>query len=148
MKHYETLVPGDIICVQNDCSEFAYFGELNANIAIRAGAIGAVVGGMTRDKEAVNRLDFPVFAEGHCCQDVKNRAVLESMNHQISIKSVCINPGDVIFADDEGVICIPKNYWSIVLDLAQENIKNEKQIVSDIAAGIHVNLLRSERGDF
>ncbi|ABB35984.1 cytidylyltransferase domain-containing protein [Synechococcus sp. CC9605] len=148
LKHYETLVPGDVICVQNDCQEFAYFGELNANLAIRSGAIGAVIGGMTRDQEAVCSLGLPVFAKGITCQDVKNRAVYSSMNNRICIDGVFISPGDMMFADNEGTICIPKKHFKTVLELAKESIRKEGEIISDIATGINVSALRAERGDF
>lgn len=80
LNSYETIVPGDIIMVENEVAEYAYFGELNANLAIRAGAVGAVIGGMTRDSADVKRLSLPVFAKGYSCQDVRKRATAESIN--------------------------------------------------------------------
>lgn len=49
LHSYSTIIPNDIIMVENETPEYAYFGELNANLAIRAGASAVVVGGKTRD---------------------------------------------------------------------------------------------------
>lgn len=64
---YDTVVPGDVILVENEVSSHAYFGELTANLAIRSGAVGAVIGGMTRDSADVTQLGFPVLAKGYTC---------------------------------------------------------------------------------
>ena len=45
LSHYETMVTGDILVVQNNVPEYAYFGELNANLAIRQGVRAVVIGG-------------------------------------------------------------------------------------------------------
>jgi regulator of RNase E activity RraA len=148
LGHYETLVPGDIICVENELPEYAYFGELNANMAIRQGVKGVVVGGMTRDVSNVRRTGLPVFSSGSTCQDVRGRAVLCSMNQVISIKGVLISPGDMIFADTEGIVVIPRLIVEKVFRLIRERFRNERGIVSDIAAGATVSELLENRGDF
>lgn len=148
LDHYETLVPGDVICVENEKSEYAYFGELNANMAIRQGVKGVVVGGMTRDVSNVRRTGLPVFSSGYTCQDVRGRAVLCSMNQVVAIKGVSISPGDMIFADGEGIVVIPRMLVARVFGLVRERFRNERGIVSDIAAGITVAELLENRGDF
>lgn len=74
LDSYKTIVPNDIIIVENGCSDFAYFGEMNANLAIRSGAIGAIIGGKTRDTKEVADLDFPVFSTGAKCKDVRKKS--------------------------------------------------------------------------
>ena len=61
---YNFIRPGDVIVVKNDVKDKAYFGDLNANIAVRSGAIGAVVDSYTRDSAELNGLEFSVFAHG------------------------------------------------------------------------------------
>jgi len=148
LDHYETLVPGDVICVENEKPEYAYFGELNANMAIRQGVKGVVVGGMTRDVSDVRRTGLPVFSSGCTCQDVRGRAVLCSMNKIIEIKGVSISPGDMIFADPEGIVVIPRVVVTKVFGLVTERFRNERVIVSDIAAGATVLELLENRGNF
>ncbi|QVL52068.1 MAG: hypothetical protein KFB97_11340 [Cyanobium sp. M30B3] len=148
LDHYETLVPGDIICVENQRPDFAYFGELNANMAIRQGVRGVIVGGMTRDGSEVMRTGMPVFSAGFSCQDVRGRAVLDSMNQVIVINNVKIVPGDMVFADNEGVAIIPKFLVDKVFGLIRDRFKNERGIVSDIASGVPLAQLIEERGSF
>lgn len=148
LDHYETLVPGDVICVENEKPEYAYFGELNANMAIRQGVKGAVVGGMTRDASNVKRTGLPVFSSGYTCQDVRGRAVLSTMNQIIEINGVCISPGDMIFADCEGIVVIPKAVVTNVFNMVNDRFRNESGIVSDIASGATVHELLENRGLF
>ena len=61
--------------------EFAYFGNLKASLAMRAGAVAAIIDGCTRDKYATQDLDFPVFSRGYnCCDSVTKRATVECIN--------------------------------------------------------------------
>lgn len=148
LRSYETLVPGDIIMVENEVADYAYFGELNANLAIRSGTIGAVIGGFTRDTREVERLNFPVFAQGCCCADVKGRATLDSINKKIRIENVDIWPGDLVFGDNDGVVVIPKKLEQRVLEKAYDVISKEKRILLDIALGEDVGAIVERYGNF
>lgn len=148
LDSYKTIVPNDIIIVENECSDFAYFGEMNANLAIRAGAIGAIIGGKTRDTKEVADLDFPVFATGAKCKDVRKRATLESINKKINLYGVEIYPNDLIFADNDGIVIIPKKYEEEVIEKAFEIINKEKNILSDIMNGKSINDILKNNGEF
>jgi regulator of RNase E activity RraA len=148
LDHYETMVPGDIICVENEVPGFAYFGELNANLAIRQGVRGVVVGGVTRDSSDVKRAGLPVFSKGFACQDVRGRAVFDSMNQKICISGVEVCPGDLVFADSEGVAIIPRAVIDQVFGEVRNRFRNERAIVADIAAGASPAELVDQRGAF
>ena len=148
LNHYKTLVPGDVICIENEVDQYAYFGELNANLAIRQGVRGVIVGGMTRDAEAVVRTGLPVYAMGVTCQDVRGRAVLDTLNQKISIDNVFICPGDLVFADSEGVVVIPRRIIHKVFSDVSQKTVNESHIITDIASGIQSEKLLQDRGDF
>jgi CMP-N-acetylneuraminic acid synthetase/regulator of RNase E activity RraA len=148
LKSYDTVVPNDVIIVENECSDFAYFGEMNANLAIRAGAIGAIIGGKTRDTKEVLDLDFPVFSSGPKCKDVRKRGTLESINKKIYLFEVEVNPNDLIFADNDGVVVIPKKYEKQILDKAFETINKEKNILVDIISGNKTSDILSRNGLF
>ncbi len=148
LNSYATIVPGDIIMVENEVSEYAYFGELNANLAIRAGAVAAVIGGITRDSADVKRLSLPVFAKGYACQDVRKRATTDTINQPITIEGVHIVAGDLIFGDKEGVVVVPRQYEEQVLEMALQHASNEKRLLVDIAQGIAVDELTQKYGFF
>ncbi|MBW5445883.1 cytidyltransferase [Cohnella sp. CFH 77786] len=146
LKSYSSIVNGDIIAVENECNSYAYFGELNANLAIRSGASGAIIGGMTRDSREVKSLDFPVFSKGYNCQDVRKRAIVEHMNKQISIEGVTVQPGDLIFGDRDGIVVIPRKDEKEVLRRACDTIKKERAVLLEIfenTCGVASNLRKN-----
>lgn len=148
LQSYNTIIPNDIIMVENDLSDYAYFGELNANLAIRAGAVGAIIGGKTRDSSEVHGLGFPVFSSGYTCQDVRQRATVDSINKPISIFGVSVTVGDLVFADKEGVVVIPRQVEAQVIDSVIQRGGSEKKILLDISMGMSVNELTKNHGFF
>jgi len=148
LNSYDTIIPGDVIIVENEISDFAYFGELNANLAIRSGAAGAIIGGVTRDSSQVQALNFPVFSKGYVCRDVKNRAVVDSMNQKINFYGVDVSPGDLIFADHEGIIMIPREHIAKVFEKVYEILSTENSILIDIAKGKSAFDLVTSHGTF
>jgi regulator of RNase E activity RraA/CMP-N-acetylneuraminic acid synthetase len=148
LESYKTIVPGDVIVVENEVPQHAYFGELNANLAVRAGAVAAIVGGQTRDSADVVNVGLPVFASGYTCQDVRKRATTESINRPITVQGIRVAPGDLIFADREGVVVVPRRVEREVIQTALRNAGNEKHLQIDIAQGIDVDALTSKYGFF
>lgn len=148
LESYKTIIPGDVIVVENECPELAYFGALNANLAIRQGSVGAVIGGNTRDYNDVRQLDYAVFSRGYSAKDVRRRGTLESMNKTIKLGDVSISPGDLIFADRDGVVVIPVKLEAQVLQLAMEGLRRESKIISDIAKEIDGSILLESHGEF
>ena len=148
LNHYKYLGENDIIVVENECSEFAYFGELNARLAIRAGAQGAVINGVTRDKAQTEILNFPVFSKGYNSQDVRRRAVLDYINKPVDFNGLKIHPHDLIFIDSEGMGVIYSEYEKEILETIFNNYINEKNIVEDILMDKKTKDILSERGAF
>ena len=148
LQSYKTVIPNDIILIENDVPEYAYFGELNANLAIRSGASAVVVGGYTRDSTEVKKLGFPVFSSGYTCQDVRKRATTESINKRIKINGVHVEPHDLIFGDAEGIVIIPKSIEGEVIKEIYKRASNEKNILVDISMGAEVDLLMESHGFF
>jgi len=145
---YNFVRPGDVIVVKNDVKDTAYFGDLNANIAIRSGAVGAIVDSYTRDSLELNRLEFSVFAQGIYCDDIKYEGTVHAMNKPIKIGGVTINNGDYMYADDDGVLCIPKAMWPSIRDEAMANLKKEFDIRYAIIMGEDVGKVLGTHGAF
>ncbi len=145
---YDFVRPGDVIVVQSEVSDAAYFGDLNANIAIRSGAVGAVVDSYTRDSRALNDLEFSVFAKGIYSHDTKYEGTVAAMNRPIQIGDVTINNGDYIFADDDGVVAVPKEIWPSIVDEAMASLKKEFDIRYSIMMGENVEKVLKDHGAF
>ncbi|MBR1605157.1 MAG: cytidyltransferase [Alphaproteobacteria bacterium] len=148
LSSYEGIAENDIIIVENEVGDYAYFGDLNTRLAIQSGASGAIINGATRDKNATKELNFPVFAKGYNATDVRRRATLEYINKPIKIDGVIINPGDLIFADECAVVVIYQKYEDEVISRVLDIFKNEKDIVNDILQKKHIKRIIEERGNF
>lgn len=144
---YKHISQNDILIVDNP-TDYSFFGELNASMAIRAGASGSVVFGPTRDTEATKAIGFPVFFKEACSQDIRDRGTLESFNKPIDIYGVTINPGQLIFIDDEGLVVIPKDMEKEVIQLSLKKASNENSIVEGIIDGLENSDLTKKFGDF
>ncbi len=145
---YNFIRPGDVIVVKNDVKDKAYFGDLNANIAIRSGAMGAVVDSYTRDSVELNGLEFSVFAHGINCDDIKYEGTVHAMNRPVTIGEVTINNGDYIYADDDGVLAVPKALWPEIRDEAMATLKKEFDIRHAIIMGEDVGKVLNIHGAF
>lgn len=148
LDSYKFVLDNDIIVVQNDCPELAYFGDLNMSLAIRSGAIGAIIGGVTRDSNSTSNYGFPVFSKGNYCKDIKDHGAVKSINKSITLDGLNINPNDLIFADRDGVVVIPSQFESIVLNRCLSKISKEKDIVESICSNIDPEHLIERFGNF
>ncbi|TAK98585.1 MAG: dimethylmenaquinone methyltransferase [Rhodospirillaceae bacterium] len=145
---YNFIRPGDVIVVQSDVKNRAYFGDLNANIAIRSGAVGAVVDSFTRDSVELNGLEFSVFAKGVYCDDIKFEGTTQAMNRAIKIGDVTINNGDYIYADDDGVLAIPQDVWPSIRHEAMLTLKKEFDIRYAVIMGEDMDKVLGTHGTF
>lgn len=148
LSTYDFVRPGDVIVVHSEVPDAAYFGDLNANIAIRSGAVGAVVDSYTRDSRALSDLEFSVFAKGIYSHDIKYEGTVAAMNRPIEIGEVTINNGDYVFADDDGVVAIPREIWPSVVDEAMASLKKEFDIRYSIMMGQNVSQVLKDHGAF
>jgi regulator of RNase E activity RraA len=145
---YNFIRPGDVIVVQSEVKGKAYFGDLNANIAIRSGAVGAVVDSFTRDSVELNGLEFSVFAKGVYSDDIKFEGTTSAMNRPIKIGDVTINNGDYIYADDDGVLAIAKDLWPSIRDQAMATLKKEFDVRYAVIMGDNIDHILNEHGTF
>ncbi|UAB78826.1 hypothetical protein INR77_03685 [Erythrobacter sp. SCSIO 43205] len=148
LQSYDFVRQGDVIMVANEVPTRAYFGDLNASLAIRSGAAGAVIDGVTRDTEDVRRLGLPVYARASHCNDIKFEGTLKSMNTPIQIGDVSIANGDVVFADEDGVVVVPQGRWSEVEERAWQVLETEARIRLSAARGDDVQRILSTHGAF
>jgi regulator of RNase E activity RraA len=145
---YDHVVSNDVIVVANKIPDYAFFGELNANLSLRSGASGAIIEGVTRDTRETVDMGFPVFSKGNYCKDTKKRGIVTSKNKTVVIDGISIHKDDLIFGDKDGIVIIPKKNEKEIIDVALERMNNEKMILIDIAKGIHTNELIEKYGLF
>jgi CMP-N-acetylneuraminic acid synthetase/regulator of RNase E activity RraA len=148
LKSYAQVVSNDVIVVRNERPDLAYFGDLNMSLAIRSGAVGAIIGGVTRDTRTTANSGFPVYAKGRYCRDIKGSGAVQSINQLIELDGVTICPSDLVFADEDGVVVIPRKEEARFLRLALEKISSEKSILADVCKDVKVESLINKYGFF
>lgn len=148
LESYRFVRPGCVITVANETPGRAYFGDLNATLAIRSGAVGAVIDGVTRDSRDVSLLGLPVYARRSYCDDIKYEGTVGSMNMPIRIGDVQIRHDDMVFGDENGVVVIPEARWAEVEAAAWDVLANEARIRIMAARGRDVEQILAECGAF
>ncbi|WP_261131615.1 RraA family protein [Bacillus sp. Marseille-Q3570] len=134
-KAMDLAKPGDIIVI-DACGDMgnAILGEIMCHYAKIKGIAGYIVDGPVRDLTGIAEMGFPVFAKGGTPRGPYKEGPGE-INTTISCGNVPVSPGDVIVADDDGVMVIPKDDASEVLENATEVLKNEQEIIRSIYQG-------------
>ena len=148
LDSYRFVRPGCVIMVANEAPGHAYFGDLNATLAIRSGAVGAVIDGVTRDSRDVSLLGLPVYARRSYCDDIKYEGTLGEMNTPIRIGDVTIRHDDMVFGDENGVVVIPDALWPEIERRAWDVLTNEARIRIMAAQGRPVEQILADCGSF
>lgn len=136
--NYMNDVPsGSVVVLDNlgrrDCT---VWGSLLTEVAKKRGVSGTVINGVCRDTEAIRTAAYPVFSLGRYMKSGKGRTHMASTGMPIQLDGVTIHPGDLILADDDGVLVIPQLLCNSVLDVARQVERCEQLILADICAGI------------
>jgi 4-hydroxy-4-methyl-2-oxoglutarate aldolase len=100
----DDLRPGDVLVVEQSGDEQrSCFGGLVSFTAKTRGAVGAVIDGQINDIEEMTGYGFPAFSRGIAAHTTRIAGVEGSINVPVSVGGVVVLPGDVIFADSDGV---------------------------------------------
>ncbi len=111
--------PGAVIVVQAGDADYAMAGGNVCAIAQNRGIAGFVVDGVIRDLAEVREAQFPVFARGVMPVPGKKQQ-LGTLNQAIVCGGVRVNPGDMVVADEEGIVVIPAARQEAVWQMAQQ----------------------------
>ncbi len=108
-KAISLVKPGDVLVVETQgCNSYAVCGDLMVSCMDKLGVSGIVVDGTVRDIKTLREIGMPVFARGTVC-GAGDKDGPGEVNFPVACGGVVVNPGDLIFADDDGVVAIPKN---------------------------------------
>ncbi|HME54320.1 MAG TPA: RraA family protein [Candidatus Lokiarchaeia archaeon] len=115
----------------------AGLGQSTSRMLQAFGFRGAIVDGPVRDIPQVTALKFPLFSRGIICSSIRGRMVvdLDSVNQPVKCGERTINLGDLIFADVNGVVIIPRESIEVVLAKAKEMIATDTWWFEQLEAG-------------
>ena len=145
---YDFVRHGDVIAVGTNVPQKAFFGNLNGSLALRAGAVGAVIDGTTRDIGALNELGLATFARRGYYEDIKYHGTLNSIGEPIIIGDRIIHSGDIIIGDENGVVSIPKNIWPKLKESAIESASKELMVRSAVLRNVDAREILKNIGEF
>lgn len=130
--------PGDVLVIdQGGRTDVNSWGGVAAFTAVRHGLVGAVIDGVTRDVDEMKVLGFPVYARGIIQQSIRNRCAFAGHGLEVHLAGIAVHAGDLVMADDNGVVIVPERHLADVLALAQEYAETEERIKEAISQGIN-----------
>ena len=130
------LEPGAVAVISSAGStRAAFWGELFSAAAIGRGAAGVVCDGYVRDTSKVRALGFPVFALGARPIDFRARMEITGAGRPVVCGGVLVNPGDLVLADDDGVVGVPGDVEAAAMERANERSRRETTVLDELRRG-------------
>ncbi len=140
MEAMDQMQPGDVLIAAGDQPlDVGIFGELSAARVTSRGGRGALIDGFTRDGRKLLETGFPVFCKGISPIDTTGRVRVVAYNVPLALGGLTVQPGQLVFADLDGIVLIPKEAEDDVLARALERVEVESNVRRELNAGASLN---------
>lgn len=127
--------PGDVLVVVSDAeTSGAQWGDMAARYAMKKGLAGIVVQGCVRDTDTVEALGCKVWST-HILSIHPDKSGHGLVNTPVVCDGVLVNPGDLILADGDGVICVPKGEAAAIVESALARMRKEEDMAKAVSRG-------------
>jgi len=133
----DSLGSGDVVVHSTDVNGTnAPWGELMSTISKRKGVTGCVCDSQVRDCVKIIEMGFPVYYAGIRPLDSKGRGLVVGYDKPVMCGDVLVHPGDLIYADFDGIVVVPKGLEQQVYELAKEKVNNENLSRKELLQGL------------
>jgi RraA family protein len=138
-KALDIAKPGDVIVVDAGGSKCtAVFGDLVASKAKHLGIAGFIIDGLSRDLENLREVGLPVYSLGTTPIGPLHRGPGE-INFPISCGGIVVNPGDLVAADEDGIVVVRNEFAAEILERLQMQDATLRNYVANVKQGIFSN---------
>ncbi len=137
LKAVDSCQPDDVlIAAAGGSMRSGIWGELLSTAARNAGCVGAIVDGAVRDVRQMAEMKFPVYARDTIIYDSKDRQRVINIDVPVEIDGVAFHPGDLVIADVDGVVVVPRAVEEEVVRAAWAKVNAENEVRDAIKAGM------------
>ncbi|MGC1184117.1 MAG: 4-carboxy-4-hydroxy-2-oxoadipate aldolase/oxaloacetate decarboxylase [Candidatus Dormiibacterota bacterium] len=131
----EQAQAGDILVITTTSpSQDGFIGELLVTSMVVHGVVGVVTTTGIRDTAEIRKMQFPIWSQSISAQGTV-KATAGSVNLPIAIAGTLVEPGDVVVADDDGVVCVPRRDAEPTAAAALQRIEKEAQVREILRSG-------------
>jgi len=141
---YNLADRGDVVVIEG-LTGVSNLGGLSATLAHRSGCAGAIVDGSHRDPEASRSLGFPIWSRGVTPITGKWRLETVEINGCVRVGGVSVQAGDLVLADEAGVVFVPRAQVLAVIEKAEQIHVGDARQRQDIADGVGLAELAATR---
>ncbi len=134
LEAINSLRPGEV-CVVHTGPGAAVWGHLTSTAARKRGAVGFVGDAYARDVKQIIEMGFPTFVTGIDARDSNGRLEVTSIGQPTACGGVTVTPGDLILADDDGVVVIPSGIAEEAIAAAEVKVSREREMNATLSAG-------------
>jgi regulator of RNase E activity RraA len=143
----DSLMPGDVVVHSTDyAGTNAPWGELMSAAAKARGAVGCVCDSQIRDCLRIAALQFPVFHRGIKPVDSMGRGTVMAYNVPVRCGEVLVKPGELVFADFDGIVVVPPDVEDEALEKAAEKASRETTSRAELLEGKLLREVYNEYG--
>ncbi|KAL3248763.1 hypothetical protein ABHI18_011898 [Aspergillus niger] len=143
----DDVAEGDFVVIDNsgrtDCT---VWGDIMTQYAGLRGIAGTVIDGVCRDVNRAIKDEYPIFTAGRWMRTGKDRVQVGGVNESVGIGKVRVNPRDIVVADANGVVIVPRHRAREVAEVAQKIEKSEEGIREMIMGGASIGEARKQLG--
>ena len=143
----DDVAPGDMVVIDNDGrTDCTVWGDIMTQYAVQRGIAGTVIDGVCRDVSKALGDNYPMFSSGRFMRTGKDRVQVESVNTTVAVGTVRVVARDIVVADANGVVFVPRGRARDVAETARRIEEVESRIREQISQGKSLGEARTALG--